>query len=89
MEIRNDIGLKTKNVYGQLISLRKILKAYFEIDDMFRKTCEYIATLVENGIENEIPNIIQTDFWKSKILNISKKKSFIFSLFLYKDASKQ
>lgn len=64
MEIRNDVGLKVQNVYGQLIPLRQVLKAYFEISDVFKKTCEYIATLDKN---NEIFNIIQTDFWKSKI----------------------
>lgn len=83
MEIRNDNGLKTQNIYRQLIPLRKVLKIYFEVGDIFQKTCEYIATLNEN---NEIFNIIQTEFWKSKILNVSKEKSFIFPLFLYEDA---
>lgn len=68
VEIRNKDALKTDNVYGQLISLQKVLKVFFEIDDIFNKTCKYITSLNEDD-NNEITNIIQTPFWKSKITN--------------------
>ncbi|EFN77041.1 hypothetical protein EAI_10271, partial [Harpegnathos saltator] len=85
MEVRNNIEVKTQNVYGQLIPLRKVLEIYFEISDVFTKTCEYIAILDDAG---EVSNIIQTDFWKPKIGNTSKENSFTFPLFLYEDAFK-
>lgn len=82
IETRDKDALKTENVYGQLISLQKVFKVFFEIGDTFNKTCKYITSLNEDS-NNEITNIIQTTFWKSKIAN---KKSITFPLFLYEDA---
>jgi len=82
MEVKNENALKTVNVYGQLISLKQVLKAFFEISNVFEKTCKYITTLNENDTD-EICNIIQTNFWKSKILD---NESITFPLFLYEDA---
>jgi len=83
MEVKNENALKTVNVYGQLISfIKQVLKAFFEIPNVFEKTCKYITTLNENDTD-EICNIIQTNFWKSKILD---NESITFPLFLYEDA---
>lgn len=82
MNVRNENVLKTEIVYGQLISLKEVLKTFFEIGDVFEKTCKYINTLIKDD-NNEIYNIVQTHFWKSKISNST---SIIISLFLYEDA---
>lgn len=82
IETRDKNVLKTENVYGQLISLQKVLKVFFEMGDTFSKTCKYITSLSED-INNGITNIIQTSFWKSKIAN---KESITLPLFLYEDA---
>lgn len=66
MDVRNENALKTKNVYGQLILLKEILKIFFEISDIFEKTCKYIDILFKDD-NDEIYNIVQTHFWKSKI----------------------
>lgn len=81
MDIRNENALKIQNVCGQLIPLKEILKIFFEIGDVFEKTCKYIDILIKN--DNEIYNIIQTHFWKSKISNST---SITIPLFLYEDA---
>ncbi|KYQ54152.1 hypothetical protein ALC60_06949 [Trachymyrmex zeteki] len=82
MEEKNENVLKTVNVYGQLIPLKEILKIFFEIPNVFEKIYKYITTLNENT-DDEICNIVQTSFWKSKILN---NESITFPLFLYEDA---
>jgi len=82
MEVKDKNGLKTENVHGQLIPLKKVLKIFFEIGDIFERTCEYIATLNKDS-NGEIFNIIQTDFWK---LKITDSTSITFPLFLYEDA---
>jgi len=69
-------------VHGQLIPLKKVLRIFFEIGDIFERTCEYIATLNKDS-NGEIFNIIQTDFWK---LKITDSTSITFLLFLYEDA---
>jgi len=81
MEVKNENALKTVNVYDELISLKQVLKAFFEIPNVFDKTYNYITTLNENDTD-EIHNIIQTNFWKSKILD---NESITFPLFLYED----
>lgn len=81
MDVKNRNALKTQNVYGQFISLKKILKVFFEIDNIFEKTCKYIDTLI-NDDNSEIYNIVQTHFWKSKISNST---SINIPLFLYED----
>jgi len=82
MDVRNKNALRTENVYGQFISLQKLFKVFFEIDDIFDKTCEYIDMLM-NDDDSEIYNIVQTHFWKSKISNST---SINIPLFLYEDA---
>ena len=68
-----------------MISLKEIsLKIFFEIFNVFEKTCKHITTLNENT-DDEICNIEQTSFWKSKILN---NESITFPLFLHEDAFK-
>lgn len=81
-ETRKHDLLQIENVYGQLISLHKVLKVFFETGDTFNKTCKYVTSLNEDS-DNGITNIIQTTFWKSKVAN---KESITFPLFLYEDA---
>jgi len=53
IETRDKNKLKTETVYGQLISLQKVLKIFFEIGDTFSKTCKYMTSLnedINNGI---------------------------------------
>jgi len=80
MKVKNENALKTVNVY-QLISLKQILKIFIDIPNIFEKICKYIITLNANDTY-EIYNI-QTNFWKSKILD---NESITFPLFLYEDA---
>lgn len=56
IETKNKEALKTENVYGQLISLQKIFKVFFEIGDTFNKTCKYITSLNEVQIYYIIEN---------------------------------
>lgn len=78
MEVNGENGLKTINVYGQLIPLKEVLRIFFEIGDIFERTCKYITTLNKNS-NAEICNIIQTNFWKSKITDST---AITFPLFL-------
>jgi len=43
--MRNENSLKIKNVYEQFVSLKEVLKVFFEINDVFEKTLKYIDTL--------------------------------------------
>lgn len=70
-----------KNYTAQFIPIQKVLTNFFHLPNVLKDTLNYIEKL-EN--EHEITNIIQTDFWKTKIEIISDK-DIIFPIFIYFD----
>ena len=51
-------------VVGQFIPIRRVLKKFFEMPDIFDKTMEYVERLEScNGI---LSNIVQNPFWAKK-----------------------
>lgn len=78
-ELRNKV-LESVKCEGFAIPLAKHLKNYFEMKNVLSKTLNYMKTLES---KEKIENIIQTNFWKSKISNVI---SLTLPLFIYEDA---
>lgn len=72
----------TKMRTAQFISIGKVLQLYFEIPGMFDETIHYMKKLYNE--KQYVCNVIQTDFWKNKTMNLGKDEIAI-PLFLYYD----
>ena len=68
-------------VVAQYIPVRYVLKKFFELPEVYSKTMEYINSL--NSCNQIISNVIQTSFWKRKMVRFGNK--IVFPLFMYFD----
>lgn len=68
-----------KELRGQIIPLGSVLKAFLELPNVFDTISNYCSELEKS---DRIHNIIQTDFWKSKV----DSNKITFPLLLYEDA---
>lgn len=80
-KIHNGVGLP-KTYTSQFIPLNMVLKKVFELPSVYTETMENIRKL---DFETTISNIIQTQFWKSKVQTISCDQNIILPLFIYFD----
>ncbi|XP_044578758.1 uncharacterized protein LOC123261257 [Cotesia glomerata] len=78
-ELRSGV-LEQIKCEGFIIPLEKYLKNYFEMKNVFSSILNYMTKI---EIKNNIENIIQTNFWKSKITNHSV---LTLPVFIYEDA---
>ena len=77
-------NLVSNELSGQIIPLGTVLKVFFEFPSIFYSIHEYYVDL-QNNRHFEIQNIVQTDYWKSKV---SESDAVQFPLFLYEDGFK-
>ncbi|XP_074101655.1 uncharacterized protein LOC141529128 isoform X1 [Cotesia typhae] len=74
--------INTHDVYAQFIPMRKILKAFFELPNIFERTILYMKYVKENT--DCVSNFIQGHLW-SEILSKYHHNDLVFPLFIYFD----
>ena len=73
--------LRNKEECGQIIPLDSVLKVFLELPSVFDTMRDYYLNLMQQA--DSINNIVQTNFWKSKIIEYPDR--IIFPLFAYED----
>lgn len=76
--------MSVKSVTIQYIPVCQVLKKFFELPSVFEETMSYMEHL-QNSKDGLISNIIQTPFWKNKILKNNLKNSTIPILVYFDD----
>ncbi|XP_011858483.1 PREDICTED: uncharacterized protein LOC105556038 [Vollenhovia emeryi] len=80
---KNGVKLQMKPVTAQYISLRKVLKKFFELPDAFNSTIQYMQQLQTEP--NMIYNFIQCERWRSVTTKYFKQSDIVFPLLIYYD----
>lgn len=75
-------NFKIRQKFGYIIPLDAVLKTFLELPTVFDSVQNYYFNLI-NQKEDTIYNIVQTNFWKSKLETNSDK--ITFPLFAYED----
>lgn len=70
-------------VTGQCISLRHVLKKFFELPDVFNSTMQYMQKVQSKT--DVIYNFIQCKRWRDLTTHYFKKSDIVFPLFVYYD----
>ena len=73
--------LRNKEKCGQIIPLDSVLKVFLELPSVFDTMRDYYLNLMQQA--DSINNMVQTNFWKSKIIEYPDR--IIFPLFAYED----
>ncbi|CAG9773374.1 unnamed protein product [Ceutorhynchus assimilis] len=80
VETKNSILIKKKYT-AEFIPLSDVLKCFFSMPGVLNEMINYIEHLKH---QESVSNIIQTDFWKSKVSDF-KDNALVFPLFIYYD----
>lgn len=67
---------------AEFISMRRVLKAIFELPNMYEKTVSYIQSLIDED-PDVISNFMQGNYWRNKLENFSN--NHLLPIFLYFD----
>ena len=73
--------MRNKEKCDQILPLDSVLKVFLELPSVFYTVRDYYLNLMQQ--DNSIHNIVQTNFWKSKIIEYPDR--IIFPLFAYED----
>lgn len=74
----NKRTLKIKEVYGQFIPMRTVLKKFFELPGVYDSTVDYLETLRNPEI---IANFVQSHVWKASTADFKEKLVLPLHLF--------